>query len=218
MKYELIVFDWDGTLMDSQQRIVACVQNAVEDLGLNAPSHEAVSHIIGLGLTEAIDALFPGADASLVQQIAARYREHFLSDHLVPSQLFEGARMVIEQLSKQYVLAIATGKSRVGLDKVLEQTGLDCYFQTSRCADETRSKPHPQMLEDIMMDMEMLATDTLMIGDTTFDIEMAKNAGVHSLGVSYGVHGEMKLRESGALDCLHTIADLPQWLQLSAVN
>lgn len=218
MKYELIVFDWDGTLMDSQQRIVASVQKAAEDLGLDVPSHQAASHIIGLGLSEAIEALFPGSDADLVQQIAGRYRVHFFGTDLIPSVLFEGARSVLEQLSDHYPLAIATGKSRRGLDMVLDETGLRDCFQASRCADEAHSKPHPQMLEDILDTMGMDAENTLMIGDTTYDMEMAVNAGVHPLGVSYGVHGENRLREVGAIDCLDAISDLPQWLQQSPAS
>lgn len=212
MQYELIVFDWDGTLMDSSQQIIACVQQAAVDLGLDVPGDQAVSHIIGLGLSEAINALFPGSDTNFIQQFSKRYREHFFGNKMIASALFKGAEKVVEQLSDQYLLAVATGKGRQGLDLALDQTGLGRYFHTTRCADETRSKPHPQMLEDIMRDMGMDAADTLMIGDTTFDMDMAVAAGVQPLGVSYGVHDEQKLRECGAIDCLDAITELPKWL------
>lgn len=213
MSYQLLVFDWDGTLMDSQARIVACIQMAAEDLGLDVPSHEASSNIIGLGLHEAVDALFPGSDESQTQRIAEQYRKHFLGDELEPSVLFKGAREVVEHLADRYLLAVATGKSRRGLNKVLKETGLEKYFHATRCADETLSKPHPQMIREIMHDLSTDPGVTLMIGDTEYDMQMAVTAGAHGLGVSYGVHGEERLREVGAIDCLHEISDLPDWLQ-----
>ncbi|MGD8914104.1 MAG: HAD-IA family hydrolase, partial [Candidatus Thiodiazotropha sp.] len=182
MKFELLVFDWDGTLMDSEAHIVACVEAAVRDLNLPVPSQDAIRNIIGLGLLEAVNTLFPGHKAGLHQEIANRYRVHFFKDSESPSQLFEGAREVLSKLSQQgYLLAVATGKGRKGLDYALESTGLAEFFHLTRCADETFSKPHPEMLNQILEQAGVEPEQALMIGDTEYDLEMAVNAGMPSL-------------------------------------
>lgn len=211
--YRLLVFDWDGTLMDSQARIVACFQTAAVDLGVAVPDAERARDVIGLGLQEATDRLFPELDAATVARVVDRYRYHFLGDHPTPSELFPGVVETLEGLAEAgYLLGIATGKSRRGLDKVLRETGLWGLFHASRCADEAFSKPHPQMLEEVMALLGAGPCDTLMIGDTEYDMQMARNAGVPGLAVSYGVHEPRRLLAEGALACLDRIDQLPAWL------
>lgn len=217
MKFKLLVFDWDGTLMDSEARIVACVRAAVDDLELVPPSNEAISNIIGLGLREAVDSLFPGADEVLHRNIVTRYRVHYFDEHRTPSQLFAGAREVIETLAAQdYLLAVATGKGRKGLNMVLEHTGLSRFFHATRCADETFSKPHPQMLEQILDELGVYPHEALMIGDTEYDLQMAAQAGMPSLGVTYGVHAPERLAKHNPLDCVDRVTAIPEWLRKRA--
>lgn len=212
-RFELLVFDWDGTLMDSEARIVACLQGAIADLELPARDVAALRNIIGLGLAEAIETLFPGSDAATRQAVVERYRHHFLVADPTPSALFEGAAEVLHGLAAQgYLLAVATGKGRRGLDKVLEETGLAPLFHATRCADETFSKPHPQMLLELMEHLGADPQATLMIGDTEYDMEMARNARTHALAVSYGVHHPERLLRHQPLGCLERIGDLPAWL------
>jgi phosphoglycolate phosphatase len=213
MKFELLVFDWDGTLMDSEAHIVACVEAAVRDLNLPVPSQDAIRNIIGLGLLEAVNTLFPGHKAGLHQEIANRYRVHFFKDSESPSQLFEGAREVLSKLSQQgYLLAVATGKGRKGLDYALESTGLAEFFHLTRCADETFSKPHPEMLNQILEQAGVEPEQALMIGDTEYDLEMAVNAGMPSLGVTYGTHGLERLLKHRPLACVDRVTEIPTWL------
>ncbi len=210
---ELIVFDWDGTLMDSERRIVACLQQAARDLGLPAPSAVRAREVIGLGLREALADLFPEAGAETVERLAAAYRRRFLGDEQVRSELFPGARELLEELAEAgYLLAVATGKSRRGLEKELAHTGLADLFLTSRCADETRSKPHPQMLLEILEYAGREPEAALVVGDTEFDMRMAANAGVPAVGVEHGVHPPERLRAAGALEVLPRLGDLPEWL------
>lgn len=213
-KFDLLVFDWDGTLMDSEARIVACLQGAIGDLGLPRKDVADLRNIIGLGLAEAINTLFPGTDAATQQALVERYRHHFLVADPTPSALFDGAAEVLHGLAAQgYLLAVATGKGRRGLDKVLEETGLGPLFHATRCADETFSKPHPQMLLELMDHLGAEPRATLMIGDTEYDMEMARNAQTHALAVSYGVHHPARLLKHAPLGCLERIGDLPLWLQ-----
>lgn len=200
--------------MDSEARILACVKAAVEDLKLDSPSDEAISNIIGLGLREAIDSLFPGADEALHHNIVNRYRVHYFDESRTPSQLFEGAREVIETLvDRDYLLAVATGKGRKGLNMVLEATGLKNYFHITRCADEAFSKPHPEMLEQILDELGVFPYEALMIGDTEYDLQMARSAGMPSLAVCYGVHAAERLWRHDPMDCLESVTDIPPWLQ-----
>lgn len=203
--------------MDSESRIVECVRAAVEDLKLVPPSNEAISNIIGLGLQEAMNTLFPGADEALHHNIVMRYRVHFFDENRTPSQLFAGAREVIETLAEQdYLLAVATGKGRSGLNMVLEHTGLDRFFHATRCADETFSKPHPQMLEQILDELGVYPHEALMIGDTEYDLQMAALAGMPSLAVTYGVHAAERLAKHHPLDCLDRVTAIPGWLRKRA--
>jgi phosphoglycolate phosphatase len=213
MKFELLVFDWDGTLMDSEAHIVACVEAAVRDLNLPVPSQDAIRNIIGLGLLEAVNILFPGHKAGLHLEVANRYRLHFFKEDRTPSQLFEGAREVLSELSQQgYMLAVATGKGRKGLDYALESTGLGDFFHFTRCADETFSKPHPEMLNQILEQTGVEPKQALMIGDTEYDLEMAVNAGMPSLGVTYGTHSVERLLKHKPLACVDRVTEIPAWL------
>ena len=210
---QLIVFDWDGTLMDSEARIVACLRAAIEDTGLSHRTDDALRNIIGLGLREALVTLYPEGNNQQHDALVKHYRHHFLETNETPSPLFEGAESMIRELHAHgHFLAVATGKGRNGLDKVLEETALGEYFHYTRCADETRSKPHPQMLLEIMDWLGMEPADTLMVGDTEFDLQMAQNAGVKALGVSYGVHDKERLLACEPLACLDSLAEVAEWL------
>lgn len=215
-RFDLLVFDWDGTLMDSAGVIADSIQASFADLGLPVPSDEAARHVIGLGLSEALTALAPGVSQEGYEAIVARYRHHFLAqDASIP--LFPGAREAIGALAdKGFKLAIATGKSRVGLDRALEATSLRSYFQLTRCADECLSKPHPQMLLEIMAKLGVAPARTLMIGDTSHDLLMAQNAGVASLAAGYGAHPIEHLMNFQPLACAQDFSALHQWLQCSA--
>jgi phosphoglycolate phosphatase len=212
--YKLIVFDWDGTLMDSEARIVACIHAAFADLGLPLPSADAARDIIGLGLDEAMAVLMPGAGPQGRLALIERYRHHFLVDNETPSELFPGVAQVLDWLhTREYLLAVATGKSRHGLDLVLSSSGLGGHFVATRCADETFSKPHPEMLLQLMDELGVGGGETLMVGDTEYDMQMARNAGAHALAVCYGVHSPERLLAHGPLGCLADLADMPAWLE-----
>ncbi len=212
-KYSLLVFDWDGTLMDSQAQIVNCMQSAIGELDLESRSNEQITNIIGLGLEEAIIQLYPLMEMKLVTTTAQTYREHYLFKDKTPSPLFNGVEGVLTNLrDRGYDLAIATGKSRRGLDKGLSETDLHDYFPITRCADETRSKPHPQMLEEILVDHNIDASKALMIGDSEYDLQLANNTKVDGLAVSYGVHGLMRLLKQDPVGFIDKIEQLPTWL------
>lgn len=209
--FDLLVFDWDGTLMDSEAHIVSCLQRAAVDVGEDVVSYEAGRNIIGLGLREALQQLFPGRDEPVYQQLIERYRVHFFTDD--PCEPFAGAETVLQSLEDQgYLLAVATGKGRRGLDRVLEHTGFKRFFSITRCAEETRSKPDPQMLHEIMELLDVMPGRTLMIGDTEYDLHMATAAGVSGLAVDYGAHERERLIACQPLDCLDSITALPDWL------
>ncbi|MGE5466840.1 MAG: HAD-IA family hydrolase [Ignavibacteria bacterium] len=215
-RFELIVFDWDGTLMDSAALIVDSVQAAARDLGLAVPSDERARHIIGLGLVDALRHAMPDLRPDRYQEAAERYRHHYLArDHQLC--LFEGAQALVAELAgAEHFLAVATGKSRVGLDRALAGTGLGAYFHASRCADECHSKPHPQMIEELMAEFGVMPEATLMIGDTIHDLQMAKNAGVASLAVAYGAHPRAQLESEDPLHCAATVAEMTSWLRANA--
>lgn len=209
---KLLVFDWDGTLMDSEVQIVTCMQAAIADLSLQPRSADQVKNIIGLGLHEAVSALYPESDDSLVVAMADRYRDHWLAGYQ-QSALFPGVEETLQFLKAEgFQLAVATGKGRRGLDKVLTETGLTELFAATRCSDETRSKPHPMMLEQLMTELRIAPEQTLMIGDTEYDMEMARNARAHPVAVSYGVHEWQRLQQHSPLTCLDQITELSDWL------
>jgi phosphoglycolate phosphatase len=207
---ELIIFDWDGTLIDSQANIVQCFQFVIDELELPSRSNDEISNIIGLGMREALRVLFPQHDTDDYEQMVDRYRYHFFASD--PSQPFSGAEDVLVDLSKAgYILAVATGKGRNGLNKALKHTGFGQYFHLSRCADETRSKPHPLMLEEILNETGMEPEKAVMVGDTEYDLEMAKNAGISSIGVSYGVHDSERLLKHEPITVINEIRALLNW-------
>jgi phosphoglycolate phosphatase len=212
--FRLLVFDWDGTLMDSERRIVGCVRAAIEAVGAPQRSDEAIRDIIGLGLREAVFTLFPDADESFLRRLVDAYRDCYLARGGEASPLFPGVREVIEDLhGRGYFLAVATGKSRRGLERGFRETGLGRWFHASRCADEAASKPHPRMLLELMDELGVAARHTLMIGDTVYDLEMAQRARASGLGVTYGVHAPERLRAFAPLALLEDLRHLPQWLE-----
>jgi phosphoglycolate phosphatase len=213
-QYDLIVFDWDGTLMDSETKIVRCMQAAAADTGIADPGADAIRDIIGLGLGEAMQVLFPEQPAARRTELVDRYRQHFLEIDATDMPLFPGVAHGLMQLADQgYLLAIATGKARRGLNRVLDETGMRHLFASSRCADEAFSKPHPKMLEDILDETGVSHDRALMVGDTVYDMEMARSARVAGLGVSYGVHARERLLDSGALACLDSFPEVCAWVR-----
>ncbi len=200
-KYQLIIFDWDGTLMDSTAQIINCMQLASKEVGAEQHSDADIRNIIGLGLEEAIHALYPQAKRDFIDNMAIVYRDYYLFKDKTPSPLFAGVVDMLNELREAgYDLAIATGKSRRGLEKGLDETKLQDYFPITRCADETRSKPDPQMLSEILTDYNTHPTNALMIGDSVYDLQMANNAKMASLAVTYGVHDLQRLMQQKPVD------------------
>lgn len=217
-KYELLVFDWDGTLMDSAAEIVAAMQTAIADIGLPKREDWQMRELIGLGMTEVLDRLFPELDSANVMQLLGAYRKRY-STPGGGAALFAGVAETITGLGNAgYVLAVATGKSRAGLDKVLAKTELEPHFRFSRCADEAASKPAPDMLLDILLRSATEPKRALMIGDTEYDMAMAVNAGVPAVGVACGVHDAVRLRAAGAMTVLEDVRALPGWLRTDNVR
>ena len=210
-RYALLVFDWDGTIINSAGAIAECIRLAAADVGLPVPTREQASHVIGLGLHDALRHAVPDLKPERVPEFVERYREHFrASEHTM--DLFAGMRELLESLQSERILGIATGKSRRGLDRSLEATGLKPYFRASRCADETHPKPHPAMLLELMDELGVAAEGALMIGDTSHDLEMARAAGVDALAVTYGAHAEDNLRSCQPRACVASVAELSRWL------
>jgi phosphoglycolate phosphatase len=215
-RYSLVVFDWDGTLVDSAAHIVHSIQASARDLDLPVPSDRQARHIIGLGLGDALERLFPGLPARQYPDVAERYRYHYLAGESVVS-MFDGVRQGLEALRQRgRLLAVATGKSRRGLDRSLQATGLAPLIDASRCADEGFPKPHPDMLHYLMDALGVEAGEVLMVGDTTHDLEMARAAGVDAVAVSYGAHDAADLAREDPRVCLHSPPDLWEWLLSNA--
>ena len=211
MKYRLIVFDWDGTVIDSPGTIVECMQVASREMGLPVPEPERASHVIGLGLHDAMKIVAPDLPGERYPEFVALYRRHFLAREDA-MRLFAGMPQLLETLSKTRTLAIATGKSRKGLERSLDATGVRHLFTASRCADETSPKPHPAMLHELMEELDVAAQAVLMIGDTSHDMEMARAAGVDGVAVTYGAHPEPHLRACAPRGCVASVEALRQWL------
>ncbi len=210
--YDLIVFDWDGTIMDSTTVIVKSIQEAARDLGQPVPEDAIASHVIGLGLADALAIAVPGLPKIDYPRLVERYVTHWRK-HENDLILFSGMRELLADLrERDYRLAVATGKSRAGLDRALAQGDIGHLFDWTRCADETHSKPHPQMLFDLMDRLDAEPERTLMIGDTTHDSQMAVNAGVGALSVTYGAHPRDQLQTLNPLAMVETVAELAQWL------
>ena len=212
-RFELLVFDWDGTLVDSAGHIVASLQAAFRDLDLPVPEPEAARYVIGLGLQDALAYLNPGLDSGRYHEVADRYSAHFMAGH-EDIELFPMVEEGIPALNRDgYLMAVATGKSRRGLDRALQNTALGAHFHASRCADEGFPKPHPDMLETLMQMLGVTRERTLMIGDTTHDLQMAANAGVPAVGLTYGAHAREELVRLAPLACVGSFAELMQWLK-----
>lgn len=211
--YKLLVFDWDGTLADSLQHIIASIRHSIEQLALPQRDDSAIRSIIGLGLEQALQRLFPGIDDEQRLRMERHYREHYRSSSANNTSLFPEVEQTIRVLhSNGLQLAVATGKSRRGLDRALQESGLGRYFHYTRCADETFSKPHPQMLEELMAIQGVSSGEVLMIGDSEHDLQMAKNAGVASVAVTYGAQERDYLLKFGPLACFNSLQELPPWL------
>ena len=215
MKYPLIVFDWDGTIIDSASGIAECIRQSAADMGLAVPDQERARHVIGLGLHDSLRIAVPDLAPERYGEFVALYRKHFLAceDSL---QLYGGMQDLLERLEESHTLVIATGKSRRGLDRALDATGLKPLFAASRCADETNPKPHPAMLLELMDEFQKGKDDTLMIGDTSHDLEMARSAGVDAVAVTYGAHPEQGLRAYSPVACVPSVEILRQWLTTHA--
>lgn len=234
-QYDLVIFDWDGTLMDSIGKIITCIENMARALQLPIPSESDIRDIIGLSMTEALRVLFPqglNLSASSVysqpqhpknafgqgeddqyQQMRAEFKAQYLHLDATPTPLFAQAPLLIDQLHTQgYQLAVATGKARAGLDRVFEQTGLGRYFVASRCADEVHSKPHPEMISSLLKELNIAPNRALMVGDSLLDLTMAANAGIDSIGVTYGAHSAEKLLQAGPIALIDSPAQLLQYL------
>ena len=209
--YQLIVFDWDGTVMDSTAAIARSIQAACRDLGLDAPSDAAAKHVIGLGLSEALRQSVPHVPDHRRGELVERYRHHFLSqENAMP--LYDQAREVIAELHVAgRILAVATGKSRQGLQRAMQVSTLHRYFHATRTAEETHSKPNPAMLLEIMDELGVTPGNTLMIGDTTHDLQMARNAGVDAVAMTHGAHPETELRALAPLALVDDFAALRAW-------
>lgn len=216
MSYQLVIFDWDGTVMDSTGRIIACMHKAGADLCLPVLEDDAVREIIGLGLPEALRTLYPGIDDGALERMRERYAVHFVAAEASPSQLYPGARQALAALRGAGLrLAVATGKSRKGLDRVWASSGLGNSFDASRCADETHSKPHPAMVTELLTELRVAPERALVVGDTSFDLQMARDAGVDRVAVSYGAHPVDRLMN---FHPLAVIDALPQLLPLLGVD
>lgn len=213
MSWRLLVFDWDGTLMDSAAHIVSAVQAAADDVGLPVPEADAVRHVIGLSLQKAFASVLPGAGEAEYARFLAAYRRRFWQGSQHRQSLFPGAREVLASLKDAgYLLAVATGKGKAGLERAIRDENLLDVFDVTRCAEETLSKPHPKMLHEILEDLGLEPSAGLMIGDTTYDMEMAVNAGMERLAVTYGAHRRELLLPHQPLGFLDDIRELPAWL------
>ncbi len=212
LNFDLIAFDWDGTLFDSTQIIVRAIQDAVRDVGGTVPTDAAAGYVIGLGLMEALAHAAPDVPKAKYPELGNRYRHHYaLRQHDI--SLFAGVLELLEQLKKRgHILAVATGKSRRGLDEALHAVELRGRFDASRTADETAGKPHPLMLQELMTQFDVRPERTLMIGDTTHDLQMALNAGCPSVGVSYGAHEPQAFEILKPRKVAHSVAELQSWL------
>lgn len=208
-KYDLVIFDWDGTLMDSIGKIVTCMQAMAADIPVAVPSEQAVRDIIGLSMERALETLFPDHEPEYYSEMIGRYRAQYLEFNATASPLFEGTESLLIELKQQgYQLAIATGKARAGLDRILTETQLGHHFSASRCADETKSKPEPNMIHEILAELDVLPERAVMIGDSIHDLNMANNAGVHGIGVSYGAHSSQILLQAKPQQIVHSPLEL----------
>ena len=212
-QFDLIVFDWDGTLMDSTAHIVRSIQAACRDLDLPVPADEAARYVIGLGLRDALQIAAPTLEPADYPRLAERYRYHYLIRD-AKTELFDGVRELLGELRDEgYLLAVATGKSRVGLNRALDEARLTSLFDGTRCADETFSKPHPAMLQELTRELGQALERTVMIGDTTHDLLMASNAGAAGIAVTYGAHEADALAALEPRFVADSVPALADWLR-----
>ena len=205
----LFIFDWDGTLSDSTERIVQCMQSAAEANHIQSPTTDQIRNIIGLGLNEALKLLYPSHGASQHALLRDTYSQHYVLADQRPCDFFDGALELLADLRAQgHLLAVATGKSRRGLDRVLSALAMDNFFHATRCADETCSKPDPMMIDELLQELSVAPDQAVVIGDTEYDLEMASRAGVRSVGVSYGVHSSERLARHKPLAIIDQILEL----------
>jgi len=215
-RYRLLVFDWDGTLADSTEIIAEALRGACADIGLPVPDPQSARFVIGLGLRDALTHVAPTLPPARYPELSEHYRRRFLArDPEIP--LFGGVRELLDDLAGAgYLLAVATGKTRVGLDRAMATAGLARRFHATRCADESRPKPHPEMLQYLMELLDVRAESTLMIGDTTHDIELAHGAGADALAVAYGAHPPEGLARLAPRATVHSVTELRAWLTANA--
>lgn len=216
-QYKLIVFDWDGTLVNSCNHIAESFQNALTELDFPQLGKDRIKQHIGCSLFQAIQALYPTMTEKQRAEFIERYRQHFFAgNHHIT--LFDGVKETLELLHIQgYLLAVATGGSRERFNQDVRYFGLTDFFVASRCADESFSKPNPQMLFDILDETGLKPHEALMVGDTEFDMQMAINAGVPAVAVECGVHDTERLLMCEPLACLHSVKELPKWLSQKAM-
>ncbi len=213
LEINLLVFDWDGTLADTAACIVTAMQTAITACGYPARDDRAIRDVIGLGLEEASHTLYPELGVAERLTLTETYRRIYVRQNRGKTNLFSGVDRLLDNLNQlDYLLAIATGKSRKGLEHSLQETGLVGLFHASRCADETLSKPHPMMLREIMDELSVEPENTLMIGDSQHDLQMAGNAGVQALAVSYGTQSKADLLKYDPLACLDSPEGILDWL------
>lgn len=210
----LFIFDWDGTLLDSTGKIVSCMQRAINELGLESRADVDVKGIIGLGLPEAIRQLYPDIPQGDLDAMRQSYSRHFIEADATPCTFYPGVESVLDTLKQEgHQLSVATGKSRRGLNRVLGNLNMAEFFDATRCADETASKPHPRMVHELMTELGVAPHNAVVVGDTAFDLEMASNAGVESIAVSYGAHHRERLMSCEPVLCIDQFDELLNWLQ-----
>eukprot|EP01037_Dinobryon_pediforme_P004737 gene4737-4780_t len=211
-RFDLIAFDWDGTLFDSTAIIVRCIQAAVRDVGGTVPTDKEAAYVIGMGLIQALAHAAPDVPPEKYTELGNRYRFHYIQ-HQDDLSLFDGVLPLLSDLRERgHLLAVATGKSRRGLDEALHSVDLRGVFDGSRTADQTAGKPHPLMLQELMAEFDVAPERLLMIGDTTHDLQMAVNAGCASVGVSYGAHEPDAFHALQPLAVVHSVRELHDWL------
>ncbi len=212
VRYQAVVFDWDGTLVDSTPLIAEAILRAAADIGVPVPDRAQASHVIGLGLADALARVVPDLPRERIAEFAARYHAHFRAgeDRI---RFFDGAVGLLDDLQRRGVqLAVATGKSRAGLARALQAAGLEAHFSAVRCADQTHPKPHPAMLQELSEELAVAPGAMLMIGDTSHDLQMAAAAGVGAIGVSYGAHPRHELERLRPLAVVDSPAQLREWV------
>lgn len=211
--YKLIIFDWDGTLMDSVSRIVSSMQGAARAIAIKPPSNEQAKQIIGLSLPKAITILFPACTPKQIDLLTIQYKHQYLNVDVTPTPLFSHAIELLSNLNEnERLLAVATGKGRAGLKRVLQASNTSHFFQASRCGDESISKPNPDMLNSLLNELQIQPHEAVMIGDTTYDMEMAQRAGVDRIGITHGVHDYQTLSQHQPIAIVDSLIELQQIL------